>query len=61
MTVTHLRFAKSTTRDMADRSRIGPLAIRLGEPEAWHASNTWFFAAFVAITGALTIFALALR
>jgi hypothetical protein len=61
MTVTHLRFAKSTTRDMAERSRVGPLTLKLGEPEAWHESNSWFFVAFVAIAGALALFALALR
>ena len=59
MTVTHLRFAKSTTRDLAERSRVGPL--RLGEPEAWHQNNAWFFSAFVAIAGALALLALALR
>jgi hypothetical protein len=59
MTITHLRFAKSTTRDLAERSRVGPL--RLGEPEAWHQSNTWFFGAFVAIAGALALLALVLR
>ncbi|HEY3801647.1 MAG TPA: hypothetical protein VGL61_03535 [Kofleriaceae bacterium] len=61
MTITHLRFAKSTTRDLADRSRVGPLSLRLGEPEAWHQNNTWFFFAFVAVAGALALLALALR
>ena len=60
MTVTHLRFAKSTTRDLAERSRVGPL-LRLGEPEAWHDRNGWFFAGFVAIAAVLAVFALALR
>jgi hypothetical protein len=61
MTVTHLRFAKSTTRDLAERSRVGPLALRLGEPEAWHTSNATFLIALVAIAAMLTVFALAWR
>jgi hypothetical protein len=61
MTVTHLRFAKSTTRDLAERSRVGPMALRLGEPEAWHTSNTAFLIALVAIAAMLTVFALLWR
>jgi hypothetical protein len=59
MTVTHLRFAKSTTRDLAERSRVRPL--QLGEPAAWHSSNAGFFVAFVAIVAVLAVLALVLR
>jgi hypothetical protein len=58
MTVTHLRAAKSETRDMADRSRF---ELRLGDPEAWHMTNTTFLTAFVAIAAVLAILALVLR
>jgi len=58
MTVTHLRFEKSETRDLAERSRI---SLRLGESEPWHASNALFFGAFVVVAGLLAAFALALR
>jgi 1,4-dihydroxy-2-naphthoate octaprenyltransferase len=63
MTVTHLRFAKSTTRDLAERSRVGRMhvSLRLGEPEAWHTSNTAFLIALVAIAAMLTVFALVWR
>jgi hypothetical protein len=61
MTVTHLRFAKSTTRDLAERSRVGPLTLRLGEPEAWHTSNAVFVIAVVAIATMLTVFTLVWR
>ncbi|HEX4453254.1 MAG TPA: hypothetical protein VH143_20425 [Kofleriaceae bacterium] len=61
MTVTHLRFAKSTTRDLAERSRVGPLVLRLGEPEAWHTSSATFLIALVAIGAMLTVFALLWR
>ena len=58
MTMTHLRFAKSTTRDLAERSRGRPTRCGSASPEAWHASNTVFFATFVAIAGVLAVFAL---
>jgi hypothetical protein len=61
MTVTHLRFAKSTTRDLAERSRVGRIPLRLGEPEAWHTSNAAFLIALVAIAAMLTVFALVWR
>jgi hypothetical protein len=58
MTVTHLRFAKSTTRDLAERGRMA-MSLRLGEPEPWHASNATFLIGLVAIGAMLTVFALA--
>jgi hypothetical protein len=58
MTVTHMRFEKSQTRDLAERSRV---ALRLGEVPAWHASNAVFFTAFVVVAAMLAVFALALR
>jgi hypothetical protein len=57
MTVTHMRFEKSQTRDLAERSR----ALQLREVEAWHTNNATFFAAFVVIAAMLAVFALALR
>jgi hypothetical protein len=63
MTVTHLRFAKTTTRDLAERSRVGRMSVslRLGEPEPWHASNATFLIALVAIGAILTVFTLVWR
>jgi hypothetical protein len=58
MTVTHMRFEKSQTRDLAERSRV---ALRFGEVPAWHTSNATFFTAFVVIAAMLAVFALALR
>ena len=60
MTVTHLRAPKSETRDMAERDR-SRFELRLGDPEAWHMSNTTFLTAFVAIAAGLAILALVLR
>lgn len=61
MTITRLRFAKSETRDLADRDQLESMGLRLGEPAEWRMSDNVFFAAFVAIAGALALLALILR
>ena len=58
--MTGLRFAKSETRDLADRDRAR-LARALNQPTDWHMSNSTFFVAFVVIAAVLTILALVLR
>ena len=58
--MTSLRFAKSETRDLAERDRVR-LARALNQPTDWHMSNSTFFVAFVAIAAVLTILALVLR
>lgn len=58
MTVSHMRVAKSETRDFAERDRI---RLSLGETAEWHMSNAKFFTAFVVIAGLLTVLAIVLR
>ena len=60
MTVSHLRVAKSETRDLAERDRVR-WARGLHQPTDWHMSNSTFFIAFVAIAAVLTVLALVLR
>ena len=57
MTVSHFRFAKSNTRELAERART---ELRLGEPTEWLASNARFYTALVAIAALLAAVALAL-
>lgn len=58
MTVSHMRVAKSETRDFGERDRI---RLSLGETSEWHMSNGKFFTAFVVIAGLLTVLAIVLR
>jgi hypothetical protein len=58
MTVSHMRVAKSETREFGERDRV---RLSLGEPSEWHMSNATFFAAFVVIAAVLTVLAIALR
>ena len=57
MTVSHFRFAKTETRDLAERART---ELRLGEPTAWLASPGAFFTAFAVIAALLALVALVL-
>ena len=58
MTVSHLRVAKTETREFGERDR---LRLSLGESSEWHMSNARFFTAFVAIAAVLTVLAIVLR
>lgn len=60
MTVSHLRVAKSETRDLAERDRVR-LMRSLNQPTDWQMSNSTFFIAFVVIAALLTVLALVLR
>jgi len=60
MTVSHLRVAKSETRDLAERDRVR-LMRALDQPTDWKMSNSTFFIAFVLIAAFLTVLALVLR
>ena len=60
MTVSHFRFAKTETRDLAERART---ELRLGEPPEgieWLASPGAFFTAFAVIAALLALVALVL-
>lgn len=58
MTVTRLRFAKTETRDFADRHQ---LSTAFDEDIRWNMSNRSFFTAFVVIAAVLAVIALVLR
>ena len=58
MTVSHMRVAKSETREFGERDRV---RLSLGDPSEWHMSNATFFKAFVVIAAVLTALAIALR
>src|SRR5262245_34457469 len=58
MTVSHFRFAKSETRDLAERARVAER--RLGEPAEWLVDNSRFFTAVVVIAALLAAVAVAL-
>jgi uncharacterized membrane protein len=58
MTVSHMRVAKSETREFGERDRV---RLSLGEPSEWNMSNATFFTAFVVIAGVLTVLAIVLR
>ena len=58
MTVSHMRVAKSETREFGERDRV---RLTLGEPSEWHMSNATFFKAFVVIAALLTVLAIVLR
>lgn len=58
MTVSHMRVAKSETREFGERDRM---RLSLGEPSEWHMSNGTFFKAFVVIAALLTVLAIVLR
>jgi hypothetical protein len=60
MTVSHLRVAKSETRDLAERDRVRIIRA-LNQPTDWHMSNSAFFTAFVVIAAFLAVLALVLR
>ncbi|HSD89335.1 MAG TPA: hypothetical protein VLB44_17520 [Kofleriaceae bacterium] len=60
MTVSHLRVAKSETRDLAERDRVR-LMRSLDQPTDWQMSNSTFFIAFVVIAAFLAVLALVLR
>ena len=57
MTVSHFRFAKTETRDLAERART---ELRLGEATEWLASPGAFFTAFAVIAALLALAALVL-
>lgn len=61
MTMSRLRFAKSETRDFADRDRLLMSELRLGDPSEWGMRTSTFFTAFVAIAAGLAALALILR
>jgi len=50
MSTSFVRFAKTETRDLAERART---ELHLGDPPAWLTSNSAFFMTFVAIAGLL--------
>ena len=62
MTVSRLRIAKSETRDLAERDRVGLAPFHISnDPTEWNMSNATFFTAFVAILAVLAVVALVLR
>jgi hypothetical protein len=61
MTVSHLRVAKTETRDLAERERLSMRELRLGEPGEWTMSDATFFTAFVALAAVIALLALVLR
>lgn len=61
MSVSHLRLAKSETRDLADVERSSDFLSQLNRPTEWEVSNSAFFAAFVVIAAFLAVVALIMR
>ncbi|MGE0872128.1 MAG: hypothetical protein AB7P03_26455 [Kofleriaceae bacterium] len=61
MTVSRFRVARTETRDLADRERVGTFSNRFAEPVEWTMSNRSFFSAFVVIAAVLAVVALAAR
>ena len=61
MSVSHLSFARSETRELAEKDYRHLLAPRLGEPTDWKMNDSVFFTFFVAIAAVLAILALVLR
>lgn len=60
MSISRLRFAKSETRDLADRDQLGSIGPRFCETGEWRMSDSGFVYALVAIAAGLALIALIL-